>query len=148
MRECDVAPDVRILKSAARDALHASVASANAWYTLFKTLASPLACAAANLADALAPVVLRAAFAFAAQPRHHLLAEAALLLVALVAWRLFAFLERRRYYRRLKAAVRRKKAAALASVHRRSRLLARVLPHLLFASLCAAVTYAFAPSRP
>lgn len=142
MRECDVAPDVRLLKGAARDALHASVASANAWYTLLKTLAKPLACAAANLADALAPVVLRAAIAFAAQPRHHLLAEAALLLVALVVWRLFAFLERRRYYRRLKAAVRRKRAAALASVHRRSRLLARVLPHLLFASLCAAVTYA------
>lgn len=131
-----------------RDALGVALVQAReatvAWLRLARLAFFPMSCGAQKLAHAVRPYARRAAVAFAAQPREVLLMELGVLMLTLLIWRLRIVLRRRRYVARLRqwASARISRPVATRymrfkdGVRRRSRVVARALPHIGFALVC------------
>jgi len=122
-----------------------------AWMRLGKLAFFPMSCGAQKLAHALTPYARRAGAAFAAQRREVLLMELGLFLLLLLAWRVRVLLRRRRYFTRLRAwssarigqPVGRRYTSFKEGVRRRSRIVARAIPHFGFALVCLLLLRAF-----
>ena len=112
-----------------------------AWLRLARLAFFPMSCGVQKLAHAMRPYARRAAIAFAAQPRDVLIVEFSLILSVLLIWRVRILLRRKRYFTRLRLWVSARITEPLNAyylrvkdgVRRRSRFVARALPHLGFA---------------
>jgi hypothetical protein len=131
-----------------RDALGVALVEAReatvAWLRLARLAFFPMSCGVQKLAYAVRPYARRAAVAFAAQPREVLLVELSVLLLMLLVWRVRIVLRRRRYLARLRQWTSARISRPVATrymrfkdgVRRRSRVVARAMPHAGFALAC------------
>ena len=134
------------LRGALSVALVKAHESGLAWLRLLRLAFFPLSCGVQHTAHAIAPYAKRAATAFAQQPRDVLLLEAALVLAVACAIWLRRLLRRKRYCARLREwgaarfyrPVAERYARLAGAVRQRSRLVARLLPHGLYAVGCLA----------
>lgn len=126
------------LMSSTRIALEASLLALSAWGKVLWHLSQAASRGAVVAYPTVRRLSIKAAQAFAAQPKQAIAAECGVLLVLILIWRLVRLFRRRQYVSRFRTAARRRVDLFHASVQRRSRALAAALPHVGYACACVA----------
>ena len=129
------------LAAATRIAIEASFVALGAWGKVVLLLSQAASRGAVVAYPTVRRLTIKAATAFAAQPRNAIAAEVGALVVLLLLWRLVRFCRRQRYVSRFRAAVRQRVERFHAGVQRRSRALAAALPHVAYAGACVATSH-------
>ena len=134
----EAAPFIAELTSASRLAVEASVLALGAWGRVLYLVSQPIKRLAVAAWPSVKAAAATAAAAAAAQPKKAIAIELVAVLVLIACWRLGRFVARRRYFSRARDALRRRRERIVASVARRSRVLAAALPHLGYMLACVA----------